>query len=171
MNKIGKRKNTAVLVFVAMLSLAFCGITMLHAQDPDTSKPTEKAAPKKKARTTKRANTSGTSVATTANSSTAPSSSTATNSSTTAKSTTKGSTKDVSRATKTPVGKETVWVNTATGIYHKKAPAITARPRQVSTCLRMKPYKQVTSALSGIKTYTINRKELSQPYCYIRICI
>lgn len=105
MTKMRKTKKTAA-IFVAILCLAFSGITMLHSQEPDASKRGEKAAERKKAKATKPANTTG--------APDAPATSTGT------KGSTKGSPKDTSRAAKTPVGKETVWVNTATGIYHKK---------------------------------------------------
>lgn len=95
MNK--KRYGLALIVFVAMLCAAFSGATLLRSQE---SEPKQKTIEKKKATPANSADAANT----------APK---------------KGSSnrpgpKDTSRVAKTPVGKETVWVNTATGVYHKK---------------------------------------------------
>jgi hypothetical protein len=103
MTKMTKRKNMALLlVFAAALCLAFATSPMLHSQESDASKTNQKATQKQKANGTKPANSAD-----------APSTAPATSGSS------KVAPKDASRA-KAPVGKETVWVNTATGIYNKK---------------------------------------------------
>lgn len=102
MTKIAK-KNTRGMCFVAALCLLFSASTILYSQQSDVSKPSQKAAPKKKAKAATPSNSSG-------NQNNEPATS----------GSGKTASKDAARATKTPVGKETVWVNTATGIYHKK---------------------------------------------------
>lgn len=100
MNNMRNSKKIATLFLTTLLGLVSAASTALHSQETDASKPSTKATQKKKA-------------AKPANSSDATSSAPATG-------TGKNTAKDTSKASKTPVGKDTVWVNTATGIYHKK---------------------------------------------------
>lgn len=98
-----KRNEMTLMVLVAALCAAFSGMTVLHSQDSDAAKPKQKTTEKRKAKPAKPSNpTEGTSPSPAKNSGN------------------KAASKDTSQTAKAPVGKETVWVNTATGVYHKK---------------------------------------------------
>lgn len=100
MNNVCNSKKIAIVFFATLLGLVSVASAALYSQESDASKASPKATQKKKA--AKPANSSD---ATNPAPATSPS---------------KNASKDTTKATKTPVGKDTVWVNTATGIYHKK---------------------------------------------------